>query len=244
MLCCTVRALKSEGVCVRVKFKPELLARSQHAYIITTRRVFSSFQGTFILVLYVHILLLQTFMIHLCVTGIPDCNEEALSVARALNLSWTPVLKTNDDETQTVINSEEVSSYTEIKEKILMIVKPSTTSFYHHSCAVFRPHQRAGLSLHYPEGQISGGRRPPYQLQTQGLVDIPAAVLGHAHPRGALWILWCSCSPRGGVTRYSAKGSISHRKRGVASGSSALLGQLQMSQVGKVRTDKHLIWML
>lgn len=45
---------------------------------------------------------------HLCGTGVPDCSEEDLSVARALNLSWTPVLKTNDDGTQTVINSKEV----------------------------------------------------------------------------------------------------------------------------------------
>ncbi|XP_017293670.1 probable leucine--tRNA ligase, mitochondrial [Kryptolebias marmoratus] len=43
------------------------------------------------------------------VVGVPDCSEEELSVARALNLSWTPVLKTSDDGDQTLINSKEFS---------------------------------------------------------------------------------------------------------------------------------------
>uniref|UniRef100_A0A3Q4I5L2 leucine--tRNA ligase n=1 Tax=Neolamprologus brichardi TaxID=32507 RepID=A0A3Q4I5L2_NEOBR len=46
------------------------------------------------------------------VVGVPDCNEEDLSVARALNLSWTSVLKTHEDGTQTLINSEEFSGLT------------------------------------------------------------------------------------------------------------------------------------
>ncbi|KAM9353234.1 leucine--tRNA ligase, mitochondrial [Symphorus nematophorus] len=46
------------------------------------------------------------------VIGIPDCSEEDLSVARALNLSWTTVLKSDDDGTQTLINSDEFSGLT------------------------------------------------------------------------------------------------------------------------------------
>lgn len=45
-------------------------------------------------------------MLHL--TGIPDCSEEDLSVSKALNLRWTTVLKGDEDETQTLINSDEV----------------------------------------------------------------------------------------------------------------------------------------
>lgn len=58
------------------------------------------------------IYLLDMFMLHMYVTGVPDCNEEDLSVARALNLSWASVLKTHEDGTQTLINSEEVSTNT------------------------------------------------------------------------------------------------------------------------------------
>ncbi|KAG7242229.1 hypothetical protein INR49_024275 [Caranx melampygus] len=43
------------------------------------------------------------------VIGIPDCSEEDLSVARALNLKWRTVLKSDEDGTQTLINSEEFS---------------------------------------------------------------------------------------------------------------------------------------
>ncbi|KAI4811182.1 hypothetical protein KUCAC02_014099 [Chaenocephalus aceratus] len=43
------------------------------------------------------------------VIGIPDCSEEDLSVARALNLSWTTVLKSDEDGNQTLINSDEFS---------------------------------------------------------------------------------------------------------------------------------------
>ncbi|XP_070823316.1 leucine--tRNA ligase, mitochondrial [Chaetodon trifascialis] len=46
------------------------------------------------------------------VIGIPDCSEEDLSVARALNLRWTTVLKSDEDETQTLINSDEFSGLT------------------------------------------------------------------------------------------------------------------------------------
>ncbi|XP_010792608.1 leucine--tRNA ligase, mitochondrial [Notothenia coriiceps] len=43
------------------------------------------------------------------VIGIPDCSEEDLSVARALNLSWTTVLKSDEEGNQTLINSDEFS---------------------------------------------------------------------------------------------------------------------------------------
>ncbi|XP_072250690.1 leucine--tRNA ligase, mitochondrial [Leuresthes tenuis] len=46
------------------------------------------------------------------VIGVPDCSEEDQTVARALNLSWTTVLKTHEDGTQTLINSEEFSGLT------------------------------------------------------------------------------------------------------------------------------------
>uniref|UniRef100_A0A8C4GI39 leucine--tRNA ligase n=1 Tax=Dicentrarchus labrax TaxID=13489 RepID=A0A8C4GI39_DICLA len=61
----------------------------------------------------VHVVLLcYMFMLHLCLTGIPDCSEEDLSVATALNLRWTTVLKSNKDDTQTLINSDEFSGLT------------------------------------------------------------------------------------------------------------------------------------
>lgn len=50
------------------------------------------------------------FMLQLCLTGVPDCCEEDLSVARALNLRWTTVLKEDENGTQTLINSDEVST--------------------------------------------------------------------------------------------------------------------------------------
>ncbi|XP_047217646.1 probable leucine--tRNA ligase, mitochondrial [Girardinichthys multiradiatus] len=43
------------------------------------------------------------------VIGIPDGSEDDLSVARALNLGWTTVLKTLKNGTQTLINSQEFS---------------------------------------------------------------------------------------------------------------------------------------
>lgn len=46
------------------------------------------------------------------VIGIPDCSEEDLSVARALNLRWTTVLKSDEDGTQTLVNSDEFSGLT------------------------------------------------------------------------------------------------------------------------------------
>lgn len=52
---------------------------------------------------YVH-----SVLVLLCLTGIPDCSEEDLSVGRALNLKWRTVLKSDEDGTQTLINSEEV----------------------------------------------------------------------------------------------------------------------------------------
>lgn len=60
-------------------------------------------------------------MLPLCPTGVPDCNEEDLSVARALNLSWTTVLDKDVNGTQTLINSDEVTAvydhHTFIKKK-------------------------------------------------------------------------------------------------------------------------------
>lgn len=51
------------------------------------------------------------FIVCLCPTGIPDCSEEDLSVARALNLRWTTVLKSDEDGTQTLVNSDEVRTH-------------------------------------------------------------------------------------------------------------------------------------
>uniref|UniRef100_A0A8C2XHT4 leucine--tRNA ligase n=1 Tax=Cyclopterus lumpus TaxID=8103 RepID=A0A8C2XHT4_CYCLU len=46
------------------------------------------------------------------VIGIPDCSEEDRSVARALNLRCTTVLKSDEDGRQTLINSDEFSGLT------------------------------------------------------------------------------------------------------------------------------------
>eukprot|EP00064_Thunnus_orientalis_P007231 superscaffoldBa00000790_g7251 len=46
------------------------------------------------------------------VIGIPDCSEEDLSVATALNLKWTTVVKSHEDGTQTLINSDKFSGIT------------------------------------------------------------------------------------------------------------------------------------
>lgn len=56
------------------------------------------------------------FVLHvkLCVTGVPECSDEALSVARALNLKWTSVLEDDENGTQRLINSDEVSTQTEL----------------------------------------------------------------------------------------------------------------------------------
>lgn len=56
------------------------------------------------------LLLCDMFMLHPCLSGVPDCSEEDLSVARALNLRWTTVLNNHEDGTQTLINSKEVST--------------------------------------------------------------------------------------------------------------------------------------
>lgn len=62
-------------------------------------------------------------LLHLCLPGIPDCSEEDLSVARALNLTWTTVLKSDVDEAQTLINSDEVwtVNYDSTPEKIIFL---------------------------------------------------------------------------------------------------------------------------
>ncbi|XP_045901325.1 probable leucine--tRNA ligase, mitochondrial [Micropterus dolomieu] len=49
------------------------------------------------------------------VIGIPDCSEEDLSVARALNLKWTTVLKSDKDGTQTLMNSDEFSGLSRVQ---------------------------------------------------------------------------------------------------------------------------------
>ncbi|XP_054638262.1 probable leucine--tRNA ligase, mitochondrial isoform X3 [Dunckerocampus dactyliophorus] len=46
------------------------------------------------------------------VVGTPDCSEEHLSVAKSLNLRWTSVLKSHEDGTQTLINSDQFSGLT------------------------------------------------------------------------------------------------------------------------------------
>lgn len=43
-----------------------------------------------------------------CVAGIPDCSDQDLSVARALNLKWTSVLEDEANGTQKLKNSDEV----------------------------------------------------------------------------------------------------------------------------------------
>ncbi len=92
-------------------------------------------------------------MLHLCLTGIPDCSEEDLSVARALNLRWTTVLKSDEDGTQTLMNSGEVSTvydyHTIDNMQLIMIIKPAHIIFYlvllFCLSVVLRPHQRAGI---------------------------------------------------------------------------------------------------
>ncbi|XP_061676667.1 probable leucine--tRNA ligase, mitochondrial isoform X2 [Syngnathoides biaculeatus] len=46
------------------------------------------------------------------VVGTPDCSKEHRSVAETLNLTWTNVLKSQEDGTQIVINSDEFSGLT------------------------------------------------------------------------------------------------------------------------------------
>lgn len=55
-----------------------------------------------------YLCLCYMFMLQLCLTGVPDCSEEDLSIARALKLSWTTVLKEDENGTQTLINSDQV----------------------------------------------------------------------------------------------------------------------------------------
>lgn len=43
-----------------------------------------------------------------CLTGVPDCSDADLAIARSLNLSWTTVLEEDNDGMQTLINSAEV----------------------------------------------------------------------------------------------------------------------------------------
>lgn len=43
------------------------------------------------------------------ITGIPESSEEDAELAQSLGLSWTSVLKTEEDGTQTLVNSDEVN---------------------------------------------------------------------------------------------------------------------------------------
>lgn len=51
-----------------------------------------------------------TYLKMSCITGVPDCSEADLAISRSLNLSWTTVVKEDDDGMQTLINSAEVSA--------------------------------------------------------------------------------------------------------------------------------------
>lgn len=53
---------------------------------------------------------MSMFVLHVHAAAVPDCSEEDLSVARALNLRWTTVLKEDENGTQMLINSDEVSA--------------------------------------------------------------------------------------------------------------------------------------
>lgn len=51
-----------------------------------------------------------TFFSLFFITGIPESSEEDTELAQSLGLSWNSVLKTEEDGTQTLINSDEVNS--------------------------------------------------------------------------------------------------------------------------------------
>lgn len=52
----------------------------------------------------------QLFWFLFFITGIPDCSEEDAELAQSLGLSWSSVLKKEEDGTQTLLNSDEVNS--------------------------------------------------------------------------------------------------------------------------------------
>lgn len=51
-----------------------------------------------------------TCLLCVCVTGVPDCSDQDLSVARALNLNWTSVLEDDENGMQMLKNSDEVAA--------------------------------------------------------------------------------------------------------------------------------------
>uniref|UniRef100_A0A672ZKR4 leucine--tRNA ligase n=1 Tax=Sphaeramia orbicularis TaxID=375764 RepID=A0A672ZKR4_9TELE len=61
---------------------------------------------------FLHFFLYVMFMLLFILLGAPDCSEEDLSVAKALNLKWITVLKSHEDGTETLINSDEFSGLT------------------------------------------------------------------------------------------------------------------------------------
>lgn len=67
-----------------------------------------------------------------CITGVPDCSEADLAMARSLNLSWSTVLKEDDDGMQTLINSAEVSPLFDWHncEIVNMVLHFSSLPFY------------------------------------------------------------------------------------------------------------------
>ena len=69
----------------------------------------------------------------MCVSlaGIPDSRVEDASVARALGLSWSPVLKSQEDGGHTLINSAEVCLDTQQHTLLLYTTLPVNQLFSH-----------------------------------------------------------------------------------------------------------------
>lgn len=96
-----------------------------------------------------------------CATGIPDCSEEDLSMARSLNLSWNTALKEDDNGIQTLINSAEVSTLYDWHN--YSIINMGFSTLFYCLSVVLGPHQAAGIWLYNPKGQRTESWRPPYQ---------------------------------------------------------------------------------
>lgn len=121
------------------------------------------------------------------VSGIPDGSEEDLSVARALYLSWRMVLKTHRDETQTLINSQEVSS-DDGDHVIHLVLLYRTTITFHSSWSLCSsqtsPGSRRFTQLpRRPESRRLGATSPAPSSETGWYPD---SVTG-AHPSQ-----WCT----------------------------------------------------
>lgn len=56
---------------------------------------------------------MYVFCVFVCVSGVPDCSDQDLSVARALNLNWTSVLEDDENGTQRLKNSDQVGALME-----------------------------------------------------------------------------------------------------------------------------------